>query len=125
MTRDTGATGGFSLIEVVIAITILAIGCLGMAAFTATATRGNSDSGNRTRADQLVAQKIEALESESYTAVATGSDTIDIDGVEFTRAWTVSANDPVAGVKRIDVAATWSDRGTERQISTTTLIGRF
>lgn len=116
---------GFTLTEIMVALTLLAIGALGLAAFTASATRTNRASTNRTRAHELMTEKIEEFQSMSYAAITTGADTVDVAGVPIAREWTVSANDPVTGVKRVTLTAEWRAAGDTHEVSTTTLVGRF
>ncbi|MDA8179118.1 MAG: prepilin-type N-terminal cleavage/methylation domain-containing protein [Desulfobacteria bacterium] len=53
------AQGGFSLIEVLVALTILAVGLLGLAMFQITAIKGNAIASKWTVATELAQDRIE------------------------------------------------------------------
>lgn len=116
---------GFTLVEMIVALTLLAIGGLALAAFSVTINEVNRSSTNRTRADQLLGERMEEFQSMSYVDVVDGTDTVTVGGVSFERQWSVTPNTPVDGVKRVDLEARWSEGESTYTQSTSTLIGRF
>lgn len=116
---------GFTLVEMMVALTLLALGGLALAAFSVTINQANRSSTNRTRADQLLGERMEELQSTSYSDIVTGSDTVSVGGVIFERQWSVTADYPVDGVKRVDLQARWTDGESRSTQSTSTLIGRY
>ena len=88
-------TSGFTLIEVMLAILILAFGMMAMALLQVTAIRGGSFSNQMTQASILGQDKIEELKNTDYSSIVNGSDTkVGGNGVTYTRAWTVTESDP-------------------------------
>lgn len=109
---------GFSLLEAVIALSILAIGLLALAGLQAVVTRGNTGSRNLTSAVMLAESQMEDLKAGGYSALSAGSDTQSVANVTFTRTWTITT--PYASssnMKLITVTVTWSDRtGSSRSV---------
>ncbi len=106
------ATGGFSLIEVVFALTFLAIGILAVASMIPAGTRGVTQSRVLTSGLMSAQVKLEELRAQDYTTLTPGtfSDTTSV----FTRTWTVTDSVPMAGCKKIDVTSQWVDsHGTQ------------
>lgn len=111
-----GAAGrsndGFSLIEVVFALTFLAVGILAVAAMIPAGTRGVSQSRVVTSGLMAAQVKLEQLRGTTFMALTPGtfSDTTSV----FTRTWTVTDSIPMTGCKRIQVTSRWTDsRGTQ------------
>jgi len=104
--------GGFSLIEVVFALTFLAVGILAVAAMIPAGTRGVTQSRVLTSGLMAAQIKLEDLKGLPFAALTAGtfSDTTSV----FTRTWTVTNNVPMTGCKKIDVTAQWTDsHGTQ------------
>jgi Tfp pilus assembly protein PilV len=107
-----GAAGGFSLIEVLFALTFLAVGILAVAAMIPAGTRGVSQSRILTSGLMAAQVKLEELKGTPFSSLNAGtfSDTTSV----FTRTWTVTDSVPMAGCKKIDVVSRWTDsHGTE------------
>jgi prepilin-type N-terminal cleavage/methylation domain-containing protein len=102
---------GFSLIEVMIALVVFLIGFLGMAGLLATITQSNRGATNRTRADQVLYQKVEEFMSTPYATITSGVDQDTVGDVVFTSQWTVNQNDPIPNSMTIDLVARWTERG--------------
>jgi Tfp pilus assembly protein PilV len=103
---------GFSLIEVIFALTFLAVGILAVAAMIPAGTRGVTQSRVLTSGLMASQVKLEELKGTPYASLVPGtfSDTTSV----FTRTWTVTDSIPMAGCKRLDVTAQWTDsHGTQ------------
>lgn len=94
---------GFSLIELLVAMTIFAIAALGLSAGVALVSRAGALSDHLTRATILAQDKLEELASHGEP-LAGGADA-PLPG--FAREWTVAPDDPDTGVTRVDVTVTW------------------
>jgi Tfp pilus assembly protein PilV len=103
--RESGA--GFSLIEVMFALTFLAVGILAVASMIPAGTRGVSESRVITSGLMAAQLKIEELKGTPYQSLAAGSgtDTVSV----FRRTWTVTDSIPTTGCKRIVVTSNWTD----------------
>lgn len=63
--------GGFSLVELLVALTILAVGMLGVLGMQVFAIRGNAFASNMTVAENIARQKIEYYNNVSYGTIRT------------------------------------------------------
>ncbi len=102
---------GFTLIEVLISMTIFSVAILGLAIGASSVMRANQTSYFSTIAVSLAQDKLEELKANPAT-LASNSDTDTIDNVVFTRNWTETPDSPVSGVSRIDVTVEWTDHNT-------------
>lgn len=120
---------GFSLIEALVAMLVMAFGMLAIAGFQATLTRGSDTAKQRSEAVRLAQLKLEEL--RSFDGISTGAYTYGTDVVgsvsaqnltpsasntTFTRSWTVMRTDGVTAAtvddtqKWITVTVDWADR---------------
>ncbi|MGA9479530.1 MAG: prepilin-type N-terminal cleavage/methylation domain-containing protein [Desulfobacterales bacterium] len=118
---------GFTLIEVLIAMAIFAVGILALAGLQVTYIGGNASAQMQTEATALGAQVIEQLKSLPFDAAeldsaanphqppAGGSGPYDVQ-------WTVADNTPVNNAKTIDVTVTPINRFNGRRVNISTII---
>jgi len=123
---------GFSLVEFMIAISILGIGLLALAGLQSTAIRGNRTSKDVTSAILLAEKKMEELKNTSFTALANGTfndsnnpltSTGGTGGI-FTRSWTISTYSGSTYMKQITITITWTEGGLSKSASLDTVISR-
>jgi prepilin-type N-terminal cleavage/methylation domain-containing protein len=114
------ARSGFTLIEVMVAVTILAIGVVALAGSSAAVTRMINRGKSDTRAAQLAGLRMEALRLIAYsttprcTNLATGGP-VTTDHV--TLDWTVAVN---GTGRNVTVSASYATgRGTHTELLTT------
>jgi type IV pilus assembly protein PilV len=109
---------GFSLIEVLISMTIFAIGVLALAQMQITAIRGNAFSSATTDGTTLAQDRIEQLMNSPYDdgALAEGNHGPDTQGV-YNVSWDVANDSPVANTKTVNVSVTWTANGWNRSVS--------
>lgn len=105
---------GFSMVELLIAMVVMAIGMLGAAQMIPLAMAGVTQAGLRTRSVQLAQDRLDNLRANDFDAApltaGTYSETVD----PITVSWTITDNDPMPGTKRIELQASWpSIRGTQ------------
>jgi prepilin-type N-terminal cleavage/methylation domain-containing protein len=117
--RDEHQQSGFTLIEVLVALTIFSLAVLGLVIGTVSVARTNNYSHLNASAINLAQAKLEefrsmtsvaftALSCPSYTSSGC-SDSPVASGQTFARSWQITVNSPVAGVNKIDVKLDWSD----------------
>ena len=110
--------GGFTLIEVFIAIVLLTIGLLGTAALTTGVVRGNLNSKNTTTATAIAQSCFEENRRVGYSDAGavpaggsnnclTGATTVTTGGVAFTRTLTIDTS--VSNIKMLTVVVNWSE----------------
>ena len=115
--------GGFTLLEVLLALSILSFGLLGLAAMQLYAMQGRSSGRHSTFAATLAQTQMDELQRRNWTTVAdTGGawltqtrNNIVQDGTNqieqsYTLNWRIT--DDVVGVTRLlDVRVTWTEEG--------------
>jgi type IV pilus assembly protein PilV len=100
--------GGFTLIEVLIAITIFSVGLLAIAGMQTSAIRMNSTAGKLTNLSTWGMNKIEELSALPYSDPlldSAGNPHQERSG-DYTISWTVIDNNPVTNTKNITVTVT-------------------
>jgi prepilin-type N-terminal cleavage/methylation domain-containing protein len=119
LTTRTGNAVGFTLIEILVAMTIFSFAVLGMAAGTVTLTRTNQNSHWHASAVNLAQARIEELRAMTSAALSSlacpaytspgCSDSPVASGATFARSWQITADTPVAGVSQLNVKIDWTD----------------
>jgi type IV pilus assembly protein PilV len=113
---------GFSLIEVLIGLILLAIGLLAIALFQTTSIRGNFFSNNLTLATYVVQDRLEFLKNLPLDSPALKSGNynpgpITISGVVFSQSYSVITNNDF---KTIHYSVAWND-GIDHSITFSTI----
>jgi prepilin-type N-terminal cleavage/methylation domain-containing protein len=125
--------GGFTLLEVLIAMAIATFSLLGMAMLQGTAIQANSFGNKYTQATMLAQSTIEDLNSEfldadgnMVTNLTVGSGGVDasIDengdpGGIFTRTWNVADYSEFS--RLVTVQVDWTESGIARQVALSTI----
>jgi type IV pilus assembly protein PilV len=120
---------GFSLIEVLVALTILAVGLLSLALLQVTAIKGNAGASKSTIATDLAQAKLELFRRTAWAAIDNSTNTTfdggttpiyanvpadagdtppPVRGTTFYRIWRVLPN-PAGSLKTITVWTCWQD----------------
>ena len=132
--------GGFTLLEIIVAVAILSFGILAVASMQLTSIKGNSQAIGITEAITLAQDRAEKLMRLAYND-ATLSDTdangttglgdtsapdqqdpanpIQVGGAgaqgrEYNVYWNVVEDSPIDNTKTIRIIITWTDRGNQR-----------
>jgi len=115
---------GFTLIEVLVGLVILAIGVLAIAGMQVTSVRGNFFSHYLTQASYVGQDRLEFLDNLLYTSAELSAGnhndpaTPPISGIVFNRSYSV-VDDP-NGYKIINYSIRWND-GVNRSIAFSTI----
>lgn len=113
MVKSEQASGGFTVIEVMIALVVLGAGIAGILSIQMTALRATAYSRHAAEASVLAEDKLELLRTTPVDRLAGGSDQVDelgsprADG-RYQRTWSVSA---ASGVITVAVDVAWDESG--------------
>ncbi len=129
---------GFSLLEILIAMSIFAVGLLALAQMQITSIQGNAFSSRTTDATTLAQDRLEQLMALAFAdpslvdtdadgdaglndATAATADFSLLDQVQGTRNydifWNVSLNSLINNTRTVNVIVAWSEGGRQRTLS--------
>jgi type IV pilus assembly protein PilV len=115
-TENFREDSGFTLLELLVALTILSVGLLGTAMLTTGIIRGNFFSKNITSATAVAQTTIEGAQKVGYTAVNTYvtdsnkvPSTVSVGGVSFSQSASVTNNSPASNMKTISITVSWNE----------------
>ena len=132
---------GFTLLEVIVAISILTIGLLAVASMQVSAIRGNASAYGITEATSWASDQVEKLMVLPYNH----ADLQDTDGDgnsglenateatddnpnpppvhgKYKVYWNVAVDDTADGTKTVNVIVTWTDHGIQKRVSIRNII---
>jgi type IV pilus assembly protein PilV len=113
---------GFTIVEVLIALSVLTVGLLGVAGLTLMIIYGNSFSRTLTTATALAHDKLEELRDTPYEKIVDGETTLVAHNITYTRVWRVAADQPAAGMKTVEVTVSWATRKRRQPVVLKTII---
>jgi len=113
---------GFTLLETLVLLLILAIGLIGVAVLTTTSIKVNSNANQLTLAYQIAQADLEELRSSPWRDIGNESNTREHQYREltFTSTWTVSRT---GNIKNVFLRVAWND-SRNHQIDLATKIAR-
>jgi type IV pilus modification protein PilV len=101
--------GGFSLIEVMIAMMIFSFGILGLYALQISSVNGNAGARKRTEAVSWAANQMEVLMERPYASIENNQVTEGVYNVQWTAPEIDINNDGTNDGKNIQINVTWTD----------------
>ncbi|MBU0480361.1 MAG: hypothetical protein KKG47_04600 [Proteobacteria bacterium] len=142
---------GFSIIEILMGVSVFALGLMGVLALLMSSVNSNAFSSRLSEATFLANSKLEDLMSQNYdTAAVAGGDLADTDGdaaggspfglfdfmpatadwndppqgrnTAFTVLWNNAPGQPGPNSTTTRVVVTWSEKGVQRRIGVTGVI---
>jgi type II secretory pathway pseudopilin PulG len=125
--RQRDGEGGFTLIEIMIAMFILVTALVGIISTTVIVIQSNTLSKTMTTATTLADERMEILKNTRYDLVlnslSSGSDTVVSDST-YTRTWTIMNDTPAAGMQTIAVGVAWTWRGVPHNVNLRSVVAQ-
>lgn len=119
---------GFTLLEVIFAISILTFGILAVGSMQISSIRGNNLASNLTEGTCIACDRMELLMTRSYTHADLASGITHSDPnppAGYAVSWQIDSNFPIANTKTVTVTVTWADRGVQRSTVLRQIIPRY
>jgi len=117
--RHDGGTfanrGGYTLIEVMVGLLVLAFGILGIGAMHIHSMRGNAEARDMTEASNLAMDQLESFMAGGYDSVQ-ASEEPAVRG-RYSMEWTVEEDADAENTKTIAITVSWESEGKPRSIS--------
>ena len=124
--RSRRRRGGFTLIEVMVALVVTVLGLIAVTGTLMASMHGTSYARHATEATVLAEDKLEMLILTPLSQLASGTDRVDPQGQVrstdgFVRTWTVDWDGNLA---RIAVAVAWHEGDGDRELTFRTVRAR-
>lgn len=102
-TRDAASIGGFTLVEVMVALVILAVGALALTHLSLSIAVLMQQSTAKTELIALAENRLESVQARAYSSLVPGTemDTVRVRGRPYVRRITITA--PNARTRQIQV----------------------
>ena len=150
-TRKMNDEKGFTLLEVLVAISLLTFGLLGLASLQVAAIRGNAFAGGVTEATTLAGDRMEYLLTLDYDDPTDNSDPLDdVDadgtpglddatsgtadqyrtysnenGKQFNLYWNTARDIPSADNTTVKVIVIWGDHGIQKKVAMQCIVAKI
>jgi type IV pilus assembly protein PilV len=117
--RRRSSEGGFTILEAIFAISILAVGILAVASLQGSAIRSNGSAVELADATARISSQLEVLTMLPFTAPeldSGGNPHVPVASGPYEIRWNVA--DSVSGdSKTIGITVRWNDRGVPKEVS--------
>ena len=109
--RTAASTGGFTLVEVMVALVILALGALALTHLSLSVAVLMRQSSAKTELIALAENRLESVQSRAYADLRPGTeqDTVRVRGVPYVRRITISAPNARTRLIAIDLRSSVAD----------------
>lgn len=121
-------THGFTIVELVIAITVFALLVPAIASFLGLLNTLNDRARDTAIVNALAENKVESLRSANFVAITTGSHDFSNElpaTISKPRTATYVVSTVTPALKEINVSVTYNDHGTNKTLSYRTYIGEL
>ena len=131
---------GFTLIEILVALTLMAMAIMSFSLTTMGISRGHASSRNLTAAIHLAQDKLEQIQALPLAApvcpsaklpACSGIDdglnslgTTEPPGLRYQRAWRLLPETPEPGLVKAEVTVSWTERQVSHEFVLSTLLYR-
>ena len=112
---------GFSLVEVLSAMTLFALVASAVGSLAITSMLHTIQNRHATTAAQLAQRQLEDLRALPYASLASGTKSVVAAGQSYTVNTTVQANNPASGMSRINVQVAWTGPEGSRSYAVDTI----
>ncbi len=118
---------GFTILEMLIAISIFMYGLLAITSMQAASIRGNASAGTLTTGTAWATAKMEQLKGLSYSDsnLTNGSHTDPSPPSGYTITWNVTDNFPLNDTKMLTITVAWMDRQVPKNATIQGVIPRI
>jgi len=118
-TKQIRNDNGFTIIEVLIAMIIFAVGILAIGKMQLVSINGNNIAGKYTEGSTLGVSEIENIIATAYddASLVDGTNGTVTQGL-YTVNWTITDSVPIANVKKINMVVTWNLKGQSKSFAT-------
>jgi len=117
-------TKGMTLLEVTIALFILAIGLLGLAGLHLAAMQSDTLGQQATLATSLAKNKLSELQEIEQLTNGKDTYTDTTNGITYARQWTIQSDVPQEDMSTVKVQVSWQGPMADRCITVSTVIRR-
>lgn len=110
---------GFTILEVLIAISVLSIGILAVASMQVSAMWSNNFASQQTEGTTLALDRMEKLMSLPYqdADLSSGNHTDHNPPSGYSVVWNVENDTPMTNTKRVIVTVKWKNHGVQKAVS--------
>lgn len=115
---------GFTLIEAVVAISVVTVGLLGVFQVMAATMSTNVDASNRSVATHFAARRLEAVRSGSVSDLGPSTGNADTDLTNRLgpgAVWDLAVTDISSSLKSVTVTVRWQHGALDQSVSLSTL----
>ena len=115
--QDTDSAG-FTLIELMVALVIIAVGIMALSGVQASSSRDVYSTGRRTRALAVAEEQVEIARSAGYASAVADS------GLSGPLYWVTHVDSADVELRSVTVTVTWPEAASSQSVQLMTLLAR-